>query len=437
MAQQIWEQAATPLGGVCAPEIDVLDDVLATLGASDGGVTTPSDGSVDPDAIRVEQLARLERIKAAACAAQAHVAHAFDRSQRSTQEAAGVRRDKIGRGIGDQIALACDLPASQGSRRLGLARALVTEMPHTLELLTEGLISEWVATLLVRETACLEREDRARVDQRLCQSRRATEMTPRRVVNAARAIAAELDVEAVVRRAAYAASERRVWVCPAPDTMAWVTALLPVAQAVACFAALSRAADLTYGDERSRGQVMADTFVERLTGQATAGAIPLEIPLEMTPDALIGLDETPARLADGTPLPAQTARDLARRDDAPRWLRRIFTDPTTGTLTHTDRARRRFFTGAEALTVDLRDQHCRLPRCDSTNTHRDHIRSVATGGRTVVVNGERLCAPHNDIKELPGWSFVLSDGAPGRHTVVITTPTGHTYSSQAPPALPP
>ena len=52
--------------------------------------------------------------------------------------------------------------------------------------------------------------------------------------------------------------------------MAYLTALLPVADAVAAHTALVRAADTTRSsgqdrDGRGRGQVMADTLVDRLT----------------------------------------------------------------------------------------------------------------------------------------------------------------------------
>jgi hypothetical protein len=68
---------------------------------------------------------------------------------------------------------------------------------------------------------------------------------------------------------------------PAADTMAYLTGLLPVAQAVACYAALGRAADalLAYGDPRTRGQLMADLAVERMTGQSTADAVPVTVHL--------------------------------------------------------------------------------------------------------------------------------------------------------------
>ena len=60
---------------------------------------------------------------------------------------------------------------------------------------------------------------------------------------AARRIAYRLDPAGFTARAARAAVERRVSLRPAPDTMTFLTGLLPVAQGVAVHAALARAAD--------------------------------------------------------------------------------------------------------------------------------------------------------------------------------------------------
>ena len=399
------------------------------------------------DCHRIEQLRMLEQVKSAAAAAQARVTVAFEASQLARQEAAGVRRDQRGRGIGDQVALARGCPASQGARHLGFARAMA-EMPHTLALLTRGEVDEWTATVLVRETAILTLEDRKLVDERLCAMRIDTDtgavsepavlgQTPRRVELAARALAAELDPQAAVRRAAKAAGDRRVTLRPAPDTMSFLTGLLPVAQGVAAWASLRTAAKAikAAGDERTESQVMADLFVQRLTGQATAHAVPAEIQLVMTPDTLLGTSDRPARIGD-TVIPAQTARDLADRTDAPRWLRRLFTDPLTGVLTGLDPRRRRF-SAADSRFLRVRDQHCRHPGCDSPIADDDHVVRAADHGPSTCTNGQGLCEAHNLVKEIPGWTTRVTDPRPGSHTVQITTPTGHTYQSQAPPGLPP
>ena len=57
---------------------------------------------------------------------------ALDLLQRREQAAAGIPAEKLGAGTGAQIALARRESPAKGGRLLGLARALVTEMPHTL-----------------------------------------------------------------------------------------------------------------------------------------------------------------------------------------------------------------------------------------------------------------------------------------------------------------
>ena len=131
-------------------------------------------------------------------------------------------------------------------------------MPHTLAALEQGQLSEWRATLIVRESACLDVEDRRALDAELCGDPAGLDgMGDARVAATAKAIAYRLDPHAVVDRAAKAETERTVTIRPAPDTMTYLTALLPVAQGVSVYAALRREADTTF-DGRSRGQVMAD-----------------------------------------------------------------------------------------------------------------------------------------------------------------------------------
>src|SRR6476661_7050443 len=108
----------------------------------------------------IDRIRELEDWKSAASAEQARLAVAFDLLQRREQAAAGVPAEKLGAGIGAQIALARRESPARGGRLLGLAKALVTEMPHTLAALESGQLNEWRATLVVRETACLSAADR-------------------------------------------------------------------------------------------------------------------------------------------------------------------------------------------------------------------------------------------------------------------------------------
>jgi len=66
----------------------------------------------------------VEKIKAAAAALQMAESVRFAQSQAEAQLAADVHPDKIGRGIADQLGLACRVSGFAAARRLGVARAL-------------------------------------------------------------------------------------------------------------------------------------------------------------------------------------------------------------------------------------------------------------------------------------------------------------------------
>ena len=207
-------------------------------------------------------------MKSAAAAAQAAVTVDFAASQRAEQIAAGVPAGKAGAGVGAQVGLARRDSPFRGGRYLGLAQALTSELPATLAALRVGDISEWRATLVARETACLDPADRRAADAELGPV--LAGLGDREVEAAARAVAYRLDPRAFVDRAKGAVTDRTVTLRPAPDTMSRLGGFLPVAQGVATYTALSTEADRcrAAGDPRSRGQIMADTLVQRVTGQA-------------------------------------------------------------------------------------------------------------------------------------------------------------------------
>ncbi len=186
------------------------------------------DADVD-DAERIRQVELLEALKGAAAAAQARVTVDLETSLTADLAASGVPAKRRRDGIAAQIALARRESPVHGARHLGLARVLTTELPHTLAALTEGRISEWRATLVVKASITLDEAGRRELDQRL--AGRLDTMSDRQADAAARALAYELDPRAYVDRASHAASERRVTMRPAPDTMAYLTALLPAKEA--------------------------------------------------------------------------------------------------------------------------------------------------------------------------------------------------------------
>jgi hypothetical protein len=380
-----------------------------------------------PDAERIDRIRALEDLKGAICAAQAVEAVALKQSVIDAETQAGVPAHKRGRGVAAQVALARRESPHRGDRLIGLAEALVKELPHTMTALTRGQISEWRATLVCRETACLSRTHRAEVDRRI--AGRLTLMSDREVASAARRAGYALDPHSVVARATRAEADRRVTIRPAPDTMAILSAVLPAVQGVAMYAALSQAADAARatGDPRSRSQVMADTLVTRTTGQSRADQVPVEVQLVMSDTALFGTSNTPAEIAGYGPVPAQVARTLLTRvdDQVPLWLRRLYT--SRGRLVAME-SRARLFTPNMRRFVASRDQLCRTPWCGAPIRHADHVRPVHAGGPTSIANAQGLCERCNQVKEALGWH-----ARPGPGDTGTTTPTGHTYHSTAPP----
>ncbi len=386
----------------------------------------------------IDQIRALEELKSAAAAAQARATARFAAAQRAEQRAAGMPTAALGRGVAAQVALARRDSPAKGSRHLGLAEALVYELPNTMTALEAGEISEWRATLIVRETACLTRDQRGAVDAELGSRRgglvalgdRATAMEARR-------ISYRLDPHVVTRRSAKAESERRVSLRPAPDTMSLLTGLLPAKQGIAAYKALCEHADSlrAKGDPRSRGQIMSDTLVERVTGHAKADQVPVEIHLVMTDTSLFGDDHEPADLDGYGPLPAPLIRRWLRGDpggdaEAMAWVRRLFRSPDATELVAMDSARR-CFTGQLRRFLIIRDRTCRTPWCEAPIRHVDHSIRHADGGVTSASQGQGLCEACNYTKEVSGWaSRANSDG-----TIETTTPTGHRYLSRRPPPI--
>jgi hypothetical protein len=394
--------------------------------------------AVDPhadEAALIEQISRLERVKSAAAAGQAKAAAALDEKRRAAEAAAGVPKAKQGKGLASEVALARRDAPTRGGQHLGLAKALVHEMPHTLAALEIGALSEWRATLIVRESACLDVDDRRRLDAEMCSDPSTLDGKGDACITAdAKRIAARLDAQAVVDRAAKAEADRRVTIRPAPDCMTYVSVLLPVAQGVGVYAALKRKADTTF-DERSRGQVMADTLYERVTGKPAEKPESVALNLVMSDQALWGQDNAPAVLEGYGPIPASLAQRLVKDavvdERAVARLRRLYRHPDSGSLVAME-SRSRFFPKGLAAFIGLRDGTCRTPYCDAPIRHRDHAVPRSRGGPTSALNGLGECERCNYVKEAPGWQVTTGDEN-GVHTAEFVTPTGARYRSTAPP----
>ncbi len=415
----------TAVDGV-EPASDPEDFWLQVVGAIDGEGLS--------DERLVDELSAMERLTSGAAAAKARLTAELHARRTARDAAAGVPTARRARGVAHEVALARRESPHAGREHLGLAVALVGEMPETLAALTRGDINEYAAQLMVRETADLSLEDRMAVDATL--GPQLSGLGNQEIVRLVRRMAYELDTEGAEARARAAKARRRVTCRGLGNGMSRISGDLPAMDAAAAMQSLRDHADLrrSMGDERSRDQVMADELAERLDRPVIAGARRAEIQLVMNAEMLLGADrETPAHLVGYGPLPYGMAADFLADVDAEVLIRRLFVNPDDNSLVAMDSKGIVFHGGLRRLLFARDGETCRTPWCDAPVRHGDHVTSRARGGRTTLDGGQGLCEACNYAKEAPGWRHETRSQWPERHTTEITTPTRHTHWSQAPP----
>ncbi len=172
-------------------------------------------GALDDQSV-VEVVTLCERLKGAAAALQARASvHLIQRREGSDE----CRRGRPDRSVRAELALGRRCSPTVMDRHIGMAKALVREMPQTMSLLSSGRITERQAFHLVARTACLMLEDRVAVDELLAAD--LPGLSDRQTQGAAERAAAELDNAAIARRHSAAVRSRRIGISPAPDGMAW------------------------------------------------------------------------------------------------------------------------------------------------------------------------------------------------------------------------
>ena len=389
------------------------------------------------EAEAIDRISLMESIKAVCVAGQAADTMRLQELRSAAEAEAGVPVERRCRGLSAEVALARRVSGNAGGRHLGFARAM-GEMPNTFARLREGLLSEWRATILVRETAYLQVEDRVAVDQALCADPATLEGVGDRALEAlAKKIAYQRDPHAVVDRNASAPKDRRVTIRPKPDAMVQLSALLPMTGGIAAYAALKKQADLIcQSDDRTHAQVMADTLLRRLTGVAVPGAVPLAVDAVVSAEVLTGESAAAAEVPGYGPAPADTARSMiadALDHDTTVTLRRLFATPDRGALVAME-SRARLFPKSLREFLTRRDVFCRIPYCDAPIAEIDHAHPHHDGGETTSRNGLGECRTHNRQKENPGWQVTTAIDDNGTHEALIRTPTGHEHRSRAPAA---
>ncbi|BBG04044.1 HNH endonuclease [Pseudonocardia autotrophica] len=334
--------------------------------------------------------------------------------------------ERLERSIGAQIGLANRASPTVGRHRMCAARDLHDGLGRVRGLFAAGEVDGYRVSIVVAATAHLDAGERAEVDRRLGEHDIAR-LGVARLRNLVRALVAEVAPGKFGQRCRVARAGRRVTLRQAPDGMVDLRAHLPVEQGVACFAALRKAFDgVQIAPEpltRTRGQVMADTLVERVTGRVSAEHVDVEVQVVVPVEALLDEDSPlPAEIGGFGPVPVGFLAGVRGR----RLLRRLLT--RKGMVVGGD-SRSRCFPAGLADLIRARDRHrCSAPYCDAPARQIDHVVRAVDGGPTSYDNGRAVCELHNYLREQPGWWV-----EPTAEGTCTTTPTGHTYHHRTQP----
>ncbi|WP_176921423.1 HNH endonuclease signature motif containing protein [Pseudonocardia oroxyli] len=367
---------------------------------------------------RAAGFGRIERLVALRNRIDAEIAEevraAAQREVEARLEEALADPERAEAGIVGQVGLALRVSPTRARTQLRLARDLHAGLDKVREAFSAGELDERRVAAIVAAARHLDPTQRAELDRRLS-AHDLPMLGVRKVADLARTVAAAVAPEAFAERARAARRDRHVAISPAEDGMAVLRALLPMEQAITCYAALRKAVTEHWvGAEpvtRTRGQIMADTLVERLTGESVATPTQVEIQVLVPVESLLDRD---------SPLPAEIPgfgpTTLLDEATCVGWRRLVTRD---GIVIGGD-SRRRAFGGVLADWIRARDRgRCTEPGCDAPIEHLDHRRRWSEGGATSLDNGRGTCAFHNQLREQPGWH--LTD-----HTT--TTPTGRRYT---------
>lgn len=397
-------------------------------------------GTTDEPVAMLDQLEALERVKSAAAAAQVLTTAAFAEAAEAPDESPqdGRRRSRRLSSIGAEVAVATRTSPFRGEQRVMLSRRLRDDLPGVLAALARGEIREDQALAVAREVAHLEPAQRQAVDADLTSSPdRLPGIGDDKLRQAVRRSCLTIAAEAETRRYQRAREDRHVTTRLVGDGTGRVTAVVAVEHLAAIRQVLDRAAGSARaaGDERTGGQVRADTLVHRITGHDPVEPVSLRVNLVVAAESLLALGEEPAHLPGVGWLPVRLCTALVRDASAAARasLRRLFVRPTDGSLVAME-SRSRTFPTALAELLDLRDGgRCRTPGCDTAIRHHDHVVRASAGGATSAHNGQGLCERCNYAKEGPGWTSWVATSAAGPHEVHTVTEHLRILRSTAPP----
>ncbi|MFI2294404.1 DUF222 domain-containing protein [Isoptericola sp. NPDC019571] len=468
-----------PLTG--RPTLAHLDRVLDALAANDTQVA----------ALHAERAVLLAR---AAGLAEALETDLLDHDDPTARRAPSARRLELAhRALTAEIATALRIGEHTAGTLTDHAVTLSSKAPATLAALHEGRLSWGHATAITTHLTDLSPEESAAVERSvlatiLDRDTGLVTCTPTQTGRRARRARETAHPTPADVRHAEATQHRAVWLDDGHDGMAWLTAHLPAPLAHAAYDRLTRTAGhlatssgsngsrsgsvVSSGERRTLAQARADALAALLLDDGTldhsvptstdpgderdethdpdealgvepvtallhtrstlatlARSIRPQLTVTVPVLTLLGLTDAPATMNGHVPIDPDTARRLTAL--APS-LRRVLTDPETGTVLSVGRTAYAVPADLKAL-VRARDTTCRFPGCThpATQSDLDHTQAWAGGGATTATNLAALCRRHHTMKHQTAWQVTQRQTTGWGGTLEWTSPTGRRYETRA------
>ncbi|MDP9988243.1 hypothetical protein J2S98_003424 [Arthrobacter oryzae] len=349
---------------------------------------------------------------------------------------------------------------------LATSHALMSSLPRTFAGLQAGTLSWSHAVVMADEAASLDTAGSAALEAHFLDPEAPDsakgcpvgQLPAHRFRVKARTWRERHHAESIEKRHAKGVADRRVEFRPDQDGMAWLSACLPAAQALAGWNRLTAVARSLQGPEESRtmSQLRADKFADAILGSSSSSSssgsgsgsgnrtssgrgasvtdaideadggdgdtgardsagvngragredvsspIRAQVLVTVPVFSLMGLTDEPATLDGYGPIPPSMARDLVANGAGSFY--RVLVDPRDGAPLEIGRKSYRV-TGAMRAWLRMRDGKCPFPGCsnNSLDNDADHILAWAEGGTTGISNLGQPCPKHHKLRHSTCW----------------------------------
>lgn len=351
-----------------------------------------------------------------------------DRARVAGEEFGGTLAGKLEAGAAaHELSLALTLPVATVENQLATARRMRSTMPSLWAGWHTGNVSTRKVTLIDQAAQRLTQSSSVgMLDAVIVEI--ASAKTPGQLRSWLDRFVERLEAEAAATRHRRARRDRRVWITPVGDGMAWLTAMIPELEAAAIDTRLdSEARSLPSSDPRTFEQARADALCDLLLGAAgQAGGTSTTIGVIVPVQSLMGLSDAPGELADrSASVPADLIRAKAVEPGTLFW--RLLTDERGNLL---DAAKlSRFAAGNLCQAIRFRDGTSVFPTSVVPADRCDIDHSDSYPAPTTAANLGPLHRRAHNLKT----AGLLSMRQPEPGVFQWSTRTGHRYTNTADP----